>query len=144
MAMNEDKREALATRVDAIEDCYEFMLAYAAQGREADSAATGSGSQVRGFLERADQALDGIGTAVVACFSEIEGMNADSFRPFVKLLEADARGAHAAFHLVLSQPAISSQLIDNLNASIHVRTLLTDMFLIDETLKIAARVARKK
>jgi hypothetical protein len=37
--------------------------------------------------------------------------------------------------MVLAQPAISSQLIDNLNASIHLRALLTDLFLIDEILK---------
>jgi len=37
--------------------------------------------------------------------------------------------------LVLAQPAISSQLIDNLNASIHLRALLTDLFLIGEILR---------
>jgi hypothetical protein len=37
---------------------------------------------------------------------------------------------------VLAQPAISSQLIDNLNASIHLRALLTDLFLIDEIFKL--------
>ena len=37
--------------------------------------------------------------------------------------------------MVLAQPSISSQLIDNLNASIHLRALLTDLFLIDELLK---------
>jgi hypothetical protein len=36
---------------------------------------------------------------------------------------------------VLAQPTISSQLVDNLNASIHLRALLTDLFLIDEALK---------
>ena len=36
---------------------------------------------------------------------------------------------------MLAQPSISSQLIDNLNASIHVRALLIDLFLIDEILK---------
>jgi hypothetical protein len=41
----------------------------------------------------------------------------------------------AAIELVLAQPAIGSQLIDNLNASIHLRALLTDLFLIDEVLK---------
>jgi hypothetical protein len=30
---------------------------------------------------------------------------------------------------------ISSPLVDNLNASIHLRALLTDIFLIDEALK---------
>ena len=41
----------------------------------------------------------------------------------------------AAIQLVLAQPSISSQLVDNLNASIHLRALLTDLFLIDEVLK---------
>jgi hypothetical protein len=33
---------------------------------------------------------------------------------------------------VLSKPDISSQLVDNLNASIHLRAVLTDIFLLDE------------
>jgi len=37
--------------------------------------------------------------------------------------------------MVLAQPSIHSQMIDNLNANIHVRALLTDLFLIDEILK---------
>ena len=36
--------------------------------------------------------------------------------------------------MALSQRAIASQLIDNLNSSIHVRALLTDLFLIDEAI----------
>ncbi len=51
------------------------------------------------------------------------------------MLARDARDSLAAVQLVLAQPAISSQLIDNLNASIHLRALLTDLFLIDEILK---------
>jgi hypothetical protein len=37
--------------------------------------------------------------------------------------------------MALAQPGISSQLVDNLNASIHVRALLTDVFVIDELLR---------
>jgi hypothetical protein len=40
---------------------------------------------------------------------------------------------------VLEQVSISSQLVDNLNASIHLRALLTDLFLIDEVLKAHRR-----
>ena len=47
----------------------------------------------------------------------------------------------AALQLVMAQPSISSQTIDNLNASIHVRALLTDLFLIDEILKDRSRNA---
>jgi hypothetical protein len=52
--------------------------------------------------------------------------------PFLAVLERDARSSLAAVELVLAQPLISSQLIDNLNASIHLRALLTDLFLLSE------------
>ena len=51
------------------------------------------------------------------------------------VIDRDARDAQAAVQLVLAQPSISSQLVDNLNASIHLRALLTDLFLIDEVFK---------
>ncbi|MFZ0020864.1 MAG: hypothetical protein WAL10_26400, partial [Acetobacteraceae bacterium] len=57
------------------------------------------------------------------------------YADFIAVLEQDARATRAALRLVLAQQALSSQLIDNLNASIHIRALLTDIFLIDETLK---------
>src|SRR5689334_11255422 len=104
--------QSLADRINAIEECYEFMLAYAAQGLPAD-AGVPSGGQLREFLRRAAEALAGLPEA-----------------------------CSAAIELVRAQPALSSQLIDNLNASIHLRALLTDLFLIDEVLKSqpAARI----
>jgi hypothetical protein len=53
----------------------------------------------------------------------------------LKVLERDARDSLAAIELVLAQLNISAQLIDNLNASIHLRALLTDIFLIDALLQ---------
>ena len=56
------------------------------------------------------------------------------------LFRSDARASHAALRVVLGRPRISSQLVDNLNASVHVRALLTDLFLLDEALSdLAAR-----
>ena len=60
---------------------------------------------------------------------------AERYLAFLAVLERDARDSLAAIQLVLAQATISSQLIDNLNASIHLRALLTDLFLIDEILK---------
>ena len=57
----------------------------------------------------------------------------DIYADFIQVLDQDARHTRAALRLVLGQKALSSQLIDNLNASIHIRALLTDIFLIDET-----------
>jgi hypothetical protein len=50
-------------------------------------------------------------------------------------MDIDAKKAQTVIQYILARSSISSQLIDNVNASIHIRALLTDMFLIDETLK---------
>jgi hypothetical protein len=115
----------LGEAIDAVEETYEFMLAYAAQGRrQEDEDATGG---IRASLKRADAAL-----AVIADASVTEA------GAFMDVLRQDAAKSSAAIRLVLAQPSIGSQLIDNLNASIHVRALLTDLFLLDEALKITA------
>ena len=131
----------LKTRCDAIEECYEFMLAYAAQG-VVDEASSQAAGQLRGLLARAEAALTGMGDAYRAVV-ERDGLEpVDRYRAFLEVLDRDARSALAAFQLVIAQPSISSQLIDNLNASIHVRALLTDLFLIDEILKSQSRQRR--
>jgi hypothetical protein len=76
----------LSARIDVIERGYEYLLAYAAQGRQE---------------------------------------------------ERDARTARSAIGLALSRPAISSMLVDNLNASVHLRALLTDVFLLEQALKVS-------
>lgn len=129
-----DALDELTRRIDKIEEAYEFMLAYAAQGRQSDEG-SGTGSDIRTFLEQADAALEGLGGVAA---SSVEGRSAgsmDGYGKFLELLDQDVLKAQAAIKLVLVQTSISSQLIDNLNASIHLRTLLTDLFLIDEALK---------
>lgn len=117
----------LEARCNAVEECYEFMLAYAAQGLDTD-AGSQSGTQIREFLRNAQTALTGIAEAITAT-----GLQPAAF---ISVVERDARDSLAAIDLVLAQSAISSQLIDNLNASIHLRALLTDLFLLDEILKL--------
>ncbi len=51
---------------------------------------------------------------------------------FAAVVVDDAGKAGAAIELVLTQEKISSELVDNLNASIHLRALLTDLFLLSE------------
>jgi hypothetical protein len=131
-----DLRLELEKRVEAIEAGYEFMLAYAAQGLAQD-AGSASGAQIREFLKRFDEAL----TNLAQTFRNIadgERGSSSAIDPFLEVLERDAQATQAAIRVVLAQPAISSQLVDNLNASIHVRALLTDVFLMDEAVKKAA------
>jgi hypothetical protein len=127
-------REQMVARCDHIEEAYEFMLAYAAQGLASDGGSN-AGSQVRQFLSRLDAALTGIGDVFRAVVAAETPATAGHFDPFIDVLDKDAHASQAAVRLVLAQPGISSQLVDNLNASIHLRALLTDIFLVDEVLK---------
>src|SRR5580658_1989444 len=124
----------VGNRCEAVEECYEFMLAYAAQGLRTDEGSK-SGVQVREFLQRAVKALTGL-AEVCAIAVRDEGLEpAEKYAAFLAVLERDSRDSLAAIELVLAQPVIGSQLIDNLNASIHLRALLTDLFLLDEILR---------
>jgi hypothetical protein len=126
---------------NAIEECYEFMLAYAAQGLPTDIGSS-SGGQLRELLRRAVTALSGLAATYAKAVKQ-EGLEpAARYEAFLAVLDRDARDSLAAVELVLAQPALSSQLIDNLNASIHLRALLTDLFVIDEILKLQ-RIAAK-
>jgi hypothetical protein len=125
----------LADRCNTIEECYEFMLAYAAQGLPG-TAAGGKTGQARDYLRRGVNALSGLGEAYTAAIGQQGLASAGQHQTFLAVMERDAADSLAAIELVLAQPVISSQLIDNLNASIHLRALLTDLFLVDEILKL--------
>jgi hypothetical protein len=129
-----EARAAFAARCDAIEEAYEFLLAYAAQGLPHEQGST-AGSQVRMFLGKCERSLDGLAEAAALAVRELAPGPTDPYEAFVSVLEHDARNAGAAVRLVLAQPSIGSQLVDNLNASSHLRALLTDLFLLDEALK---------
>jgi hypothetical protein len=125
-------------RCDAIEQCYEFMLAYAGQGLPGDAAGS-TGSQIRNFLESATQALTGLAESCSAVVAGAQLEPRDRWQSFISVLDRDAQDSLAAIELVLAQPAISSPLIDNLNASIHLRALLTDLFLVGEILRTRSK-----
>jgi len=127
-------------RCNVIEECYEFMLAYAAQGLPSEHASH-SGGQIRDFLKRAVNAVNGLSKSYAIAVRNAGLEPAGKYHAFFDVLDRDAADSLAAMELVLAQPAISSQLIDNLNASIHLRALLTDLFLVDELLKIRRQAA---
>jgi hypothetical protein len=129
-----EARSELNSRCNTVEEAYEFMLAYAGQGLASD-AGSGKGSQVREYLKKAEAALGGLSTFIAGFSSRLSGDDAAPYGAFMDVIDKDARAARAAVSLVLAQPSISSQVIDNLNASIHLRALLTDLFLVDEVLK---------
>ena len=113
----------LEQSIETIEAGYEFLLAYAAQGRPA-GAESGPGPHARPTIEGMSTALNDIAVAF-----------ADSQDEFEQVIANDCRNAGAAIRFMLAQEKIGSEMVDNLNASIHLRAVLTDLFLYSEALK---------
>ena len=132
----------LAAAIDTIERGYEYLLAYAAQGRRDDA-----GTEVRATLQALHAVLADFGplarrafraAAVDPAVSLTVGPTVESdpsICAYLDAVERDAQTARGAVGLVLGRPRIGSLLIDNLNASVHLRALLTDAFLLDQALE---------
>jgi hypothetical protein len=129
--MPSDKPKTAAEAIDVIESTYELMLAYAAQGREREE---DDPLGIRHALLQAQLAFDVLDAATAADMGAPAGAVAEATTGMLAVLKQDVAKARAAFRFVLAQRSIGSQMIDNLNASIHVRALLTDIFLVDEAL----------
>jgi hypothetical protein len=129
MATEPEKPQSVAEAIDAIEATYELTLAYAAQGRRAEE---DDPLGIRQALRRADAALDVLAAATPADLGSPGGGSAQATADMIAVLKQDVAKARAAIRFVLAQRTIGSQIVDNLNASIHIRALLTDIFLLDE------------
>jgi hypothetical protein len=124
-------------RSDVIEQCYEFLLGYAAQGLPTDEGSA-TGREVRTRLQQAREALIGLAESCKRAAIDQQFELIAPYDGFCFTLARDVQNSLACIDLVLAQPALSSQLIDNLNASIHLRALLTDLFLLGEIFRTRA------
>lgn len=125
---------------ETIEDCYEFTLSYAAKGVAADEGSD-LGRQLREKLSQAAAAMRRLEGAGWALLKTGQATPVEKYGAFFEVMARDAQSAAAAVELVLAQPVIGPQMIDNLNASIHLRALLTDLFLVTEILAARKPVA---
>lgn len=114
--------QTLDEHIETMEAGYEYLLAYAAQGKDSDHTGSDAPSEVRTTLRGMSAAAAGI----------IDTLRVGE-HAFHAVVVDDAGKSKAAIELVLAQAGISSELVDNLNASIHLRALLTDLFLLSES-----------
>jgi hypothetical protein len=100
-----------------------------------------SGGRIREVLQQAVAALLGLADACRTAVRADPSDSAEKYLAFLDVLDRDAHDSIRIVELVLAQPAISSQLIDNLNASMHLRAVLTDLFLLSDITRIAEDVS---
>lgn len=106
--------------IEVVESAYEFLLAYAAQGRPPQDE-SGPGPHPRLELEKMLVAMTHAGIALSGTENSFE-----------QVIVEDLKKASAAVSFVLAQPKLGSEVVDNLNASIHLRAVLTNFFLYSE------------
>ncbi len=138
--MSESAAEALQAHVNVVEETYEFCLAYAAKGVNAQMALTND-RPVRERLEKMAATLAELPGSFLALAEERAARSEGRYEAFIEVMRRDAAAGLAAVQLVLAQPGITSQMVDNLNGMIHLRALLTDVFLLDEILRPGAAQA---
>ena len=132
--MSQSATEALQAHVEVVEETYEFCLAYAAKGVNAQTAVSND-RLVRERLEKMAATLAELPGAFLALASERGSRDGERYQEFIEVMRRDSAAGRAAVQLVLAQPGITSQMVDNLNGMIHLRALLTDVFLLDEILR---------
>ena len=122
---------AIRQNIEMVEEAYEFMLAYAAQGR-VEEAATGDGTHIRTFLTRFAEAATDMKSQAEALMAgektEIGGLR-DSF-------QRDTETILAVLRLLLARGNISSEMVDNTNGLIAMRSYLTTLFFIDKVIVV--------
>jgi hypothetical protein len=120
---------AIRQNIEIVEEAYEFMLAYAAQGR-AEEGAGPDGAHIRTFLERFAEAAGAMrpqAEALMAGGKSDGGALLDSF-------QRDSDTVLSVLHLLLGRDNISSEMIDNTNGLIVMRSYLTTLFFIDKSI----------
>ncbi len=113
---------------EIIEEAYEFMLAYAAQGRRSEDGRGSSSSQIRQFLTRFRAATQDLADMLESLQDDACGTE------FRQRWLDDARGIRSVIDLLLALPSINSEMVDNTNGLIVMRSFLTDIFFADHVM----------
>ena len=86
-------------RSDAIEECYEFLLGYAAQGLPSDQGSP-AGREVRTHLEQARDALIGLPESCRQAIVDHQLEPTEKYDAFCSMLERDVRDSLVAIEMV--------------------------------------------
>ncbi|MDB4021928.1 hypothetical protein N9467_06265 [Litorivicinus sp.] len=107
-----------------IEESYEYMLAYAAQGRSSEGAGA-DGASIRNFLDNFMLSANVLENWV----STLTDLNSEVKAEFLRA----SKLIKGLIDTVLKKTNISSELVDNMNALMATRHYLTLIFFLDKS-----------
>ncbi|MGA1109421.1 MAG: hypothetical protein ACO3TX_12790 [Pseudomonadales bacterium] len=118
-------RAALGVAIEQVEEAYEYMLAYAAQGRSQEGAGPG-GANIRDYLGHFISGAETLAT----WYETDDRLPANLGSEMAKT----ARLIVDVLQTLLASQNISSEKVDNTNALILMREFLTEVFFADKVL----------
>ena len=110
--------------LEIIEESYEFLLTYGAQGRKHETDDKGP-SKIRESLRLFENALEKIQDIDLSVFAK-------NISEFNKRFLEDLRVVRSILKSLLELPVITSDMIDNTNGLIVIRSVMTSLFFIDQ------------
>ena len=115
-------------QIEIVEESYEYMLAYAAQGR-ADEGAGPDGAQIRTFLNQYSSAIESIA-------GSLDGLvdSNPQAAAYFDGLKRESAVMDSVVKILLARDNISSEVVDNANGLIAVRAYLTSLFFMDKAI----------
>lgn len=123
-----NKENNIRKSIESIEEAYEYMLAYAAQGRS-DEGAGPDGAQIRTFLEQYLASISSINIGI----NQLAKDN-PIVTDFINSFQSDSASMASVLQIMLDKKNISSEVVDNVNGLILVRSYLTSLFFLDKVL----------
>ncbi len=114
--------------IEKVEEAYEYMLAYAAQGR-AEEGGGPDGAQIRTFILQFLSAVQEISKTLDPIVEKTPETEA-----FIDHFRGESATMVAVLNAILARENISSEVIDNANGLISVRAYLTSLFFIDKAI----------
>ena len=126
--MTKNNNVLMAKRIretlEVIEESYEFLLTYGAQGRKHETHDKGS-SKIRESLRLFENALEKIQDIDLSVF-------ANNISDFNKRFLEDLKVVRSILKSLLELPVLTSDMIDNTNGLIVIRSVMTSLFFIDQ------------
>jgi hypothetical protein len=121
------KVKQIRDQIEKIEEAYEYMLAYAAQGRSEEGAGA-DGAQIRTFLKQFSVTLTELENATTNIITENPAA-----AEFVEVFMSESKVMASILKVLLARDNLSSEVIDNTNGLISVRAYLTSLFFLDKS-----------
>jgi hypothetical protein len=112
--------------LETIEESYEFLLTYGAQGRKHETNDQGS-SKIRESLKLFNTSLSDIQKIDLTLFEE-------NISDFNQSFLSDLSVVKSIINTILDKEIITSDMIDHTNGLIVMRSLMTSLFFIDQVI----------